>query len=488
MADEALQRSFRSMDALKAAFADLRCQQVLVKILATHQDNNKNQVYVSKDASALSMFPGHMSYSPHSSESQTKRASAPGVGIETLDMKFSWVWPDGGPYPAPNAKIIYYFQYPEARFSGFLIGCKRAPDAMRETKMDPYGRRALVLGIRDDEVLGAVVTDADGPGLINELEMLPELPGQVKTVFRLLPVQTSAPTSDFDRLMRELKAKSGKWWPGMVLKDPAEGPVLEENLQGSGWTLEAILGIPRNAVAGPDKLGFELKVLIDRGAISVTTTEPDFGYRKDHGLPDFLRKFGWPGMQNDGSLRFNGRHDTRRPYEKSRAMVVIDHWDSETNTPNGTGVPSVMLIHQPTGEVMAGWSFDILANKWGKKHNGCIYVDYRRYPHFAMRNPLQPDPQARLATHYLYGPEAHCGFGTNINRLLGALSDGAVYLDPGDRMYENGAWKKRMQWRLSGTLRAPVTNSLKLLYNKWSTEPLCDPALLTTVPIDLPAS
>ena len=37
--------SFSTMAALKTAFSKTNCKEVIVKLLATNQDNEKNQVY-----------------------------------------------------------------------------------------------------------------------------------------------------------------------------------------------------------------------------------------------------------------------------------------------------------------------------------------------------------------------------------------------------------------------------------------------------------
>ena len=77
-----LERSFSSLADLRRAFVDAGCEQVLIKMLSPHQDNEKNQVYLGTDDLMLSLLPRRLSYSA-ASESTGKRhcaRSSPCVG------------------------------------------------------------------------------------------------------------------------------------------------------------------------------------------------------------------------------------------------------------------------------------------------------------------------------------------------------------------------------------------------------------------------
>ena len=443
-----------SIEQISETLRRLGAEQVLVKPLALNQDNDKNQIYLGTDDSLLALFPGRLGYRAESTSSK-KRHSAPGVGKEVLEMNFSWVLPNGEEERAPEAKLIFYLQYPELRFSGFLKGSPRSPRALRREEQDPFGRRVLLLAIRDEDVLGVVVTDADNPNVVTELEHLDLMPGQ--RLLRHFPLSASPRSPNLDQLVSEVREISNYWHEACVLKAGESAPIPRQAQQGSGWTLEALLGIPMNGTKGPDKYGYEIKVLPSSGPVSLITSEPDFGWRKERGLTDYLHEFGWPGAKNDGSFRFNGKHNTLRPYDRSGAIVVIDHWDPISNGPDGTGEPNVLLVHTKTDTVIAGWTFESLAAKWSKKHSGCVYVEYER----------QPD--TGLAVAYRYGPRAHIGQGTSINHLLRSLASGSIYLDPGDRVNFDGAAKARMQWRTSGSRREPITTKLADLYQRFTT-------------------
>jgi hypothetical protein len=169
-----------------------------------------------------------------------------------------------------------------------------------------------------------------------------------------------------------------------------------------------------------------------------------------------LQKFGWPGTKNDGSQRFNGKHNTLGVYEKSGLKLEIENWDYETNSPTGTGTPNILLIDPKTNEIAAGWSFEKIAEKWGKKHAGAMYVTAHKYK-------KEPGP---LASHYSFGPEVYSGLGTSALLFMKAIGSGIVYLDPGDRVNSEGEEKKRTQWRISKERGLNFNSTLATLYDE----------------------
>lgn len=448
--------SFSNIASLKSTFSKTNCKEVIVKLLATNQDNEKNQVYLGYSKELLSLFPSKVSFRS-SSESQAKSGSE--VGKSILEHKFNLYWLSGNNEPAlaPNAKIIDYFQYPEMRLSGFLSGCSNPPDALRRDSQDSYGRRVLVMGISDDSVFGVVLTDKD----CNFIDELIALPIWLNSkMFRHLKLDSRLNQEiNSELLLKELRAiGSKKKYESQVLRAVDTIPESFRGTQGAGWTLEALLGIPRNSSGLPDKYGFEIKAFLS-STITLMTPEPDFGYRHDEGLTAFLHKFGWPGTKNDGSQRFNGRHNTLATYGKSGLKLEIENWDLLKNEPTGVGEPNVLLINPLNGDIAAGWSFTKLAEKWGRKHAGAMYVTAHKYK-------SEPGP---FATHYSYGEDVYCGQGTSALLLLKAIGLGAVYLDPGDRVNESGEEKKRTQWRISKGRGSTFDFSLAQLYDQMKT-------------------
>ena len=100
-------------------------------------------------------------------------------------------------------------------------------------------------------------------------------------------------------------------------------------------------------------------------------------------------------------------------------------------------------------------AFEKLAEKWGKKHAGAMYVKAHKYLQ-------EPGP---LASHYSFGPQVYCGQGTSALLFLKAIGLGAVYLDPGDRVNEQGEEKKRTQWRVSKGRGVNFDSTLAPLYD-----------------------
>lgn len=451
-----LRMSFPSLESIRETLRNLDCRIAVVKLLAVNQDNEKNQIYLGYNLEFLSQFPGTKNFRT-SSQSKSKRSSASGKPIVEHVFDFYWVEHGSPPAFAPNAKVIDYFQYPEMRFSGFLSGCTNPPDALRRDSQDSYGRRVLILGFANRAVYGIVITDTQIQ-LVNELIDLPQWLDS--EMFRRLSLEKES-TQEINAtlLLDELRAiGSQSKYESQILRKVNEDPETFRGTQGAGWTLESLLGIPRNSSGLPDKYGFELKAFSST-TVTLMTPEPDFGYRHDKGLTAFLHKYGWPGTKNDGSHRFNGRHSTQVTYKKSGLRLVIENWDTESNSPTGLGEPNVLLANPLTDEVAAGWSFNKLAEKWGRKHAGAMYVAANKFK-------LEP---GLFASHYSYGPDVYCGQGTSAILLLKAIGLGVVYLDPGDRVSESGEEKKRTQWRISKKRGSNFSSTLAPLYDQMKT-------------------
>jgi hypothetical protein len=203
-------------------------------------------------------------------------------------LNFSWLTKNGIPYRAPHAKIINYFQYPEARFSGFLKSCDGPPDAMRRDRQDLYGKRVLVLGPNDSgETFGLVLTERDDP----VVSKFPDFP-----VSRLFPalhehiIGAESGRSSRELLIAELTQLSGMWHPSITLKPRASAPIPFRGNQGAGFTLEALLKVARNSDKAPDKHGFELKAFQPSGRISLMTPTADLGFEGKSSFREFILK------------------------------------------------------------------------------------------------------------------------------------------------------------------------------------------------------
>jgi len=447
-------REFQSLSELVAALRKRGCTTAFLKTLAPNQDNDKNQIYFGGASLLTQLMPGTM-HLRGVSTSTAKRRSAAGSPIIEVALRFSWVWPVGPVSPAPEAKLIEYSQYPEVRFSGFLKGSPRAPRALRRTEQDAFGRRVLVVGISGEECVGTVVTEAGNSSLVAEL-----LASPVSSIHPLLrSLDLGGVEGDIDRvkLLEDLRELITLQHPPMVLDTADLSP--KQTLGGSqfgGWTLEALLGIPRNGVAAPDKYGFEIKS-VSGSKVSVITSEADLGFRHDQGVKAFVERFGRASAKTTGKQVFNGIHRCWVPCKATGARLEIDHGDRATHAPTGSGEPVLRLLG-PKDEFMAGWSFDHLGQHWAKKHAGAAYIQTRS---------IHTDGDGK-ADLYVFGPRVCVGLGTNVIRLLEAISKGTVHLDPGDRISDDGKAKARTQWRVNGNVSTTLPPRLAPLYEEWS--------------------
>lgn len=445
---------FSSLPQLAASLRGVGCTQAFLKPLALNQDNEKNQIYFGGASLLTQLMPGDLRLRGVST-STSKRLSAAGSPIIEVALRFSWLWPGGPRSSAPYAKLIEYSQYPEVRFSGFLKGCARAPRALRRTEQDVFGQRVLVIGISGEECFGTVVTQKHNPALVAELLSQPVSP--IHSLLRSLDLGGVAGGLDEAQLLNELRSLVSKEYTPRVLDSiGAEPRASQGGGQFGGWTLEALLGIPRNGDAAPDKYGFEVKS-VSGSKVSVITSEADCGFRAEHGVRAFVDRYGHESAKTSGKRVFNGIHRCWAPNGQTGARLEIDHWNRETHLPTGTGDPEVLLLDSDDA-VMAGWSFDHLGQHWAKKHAGAVYVQTQS---------IHTDDDGK-ADAYVFGPRVCLGLGTNVVRLLEAISRGIVHLDPGDRIGNDGRVKARTQWRVNGNVSSNLPARLQPLYDNWT--------------------
>ncbi|MGB9181659.1 MAG: hypothetical protein WCB68_20685, partial [Pyrinomonadaceae bacterium] len=131
------------------------CRRLYVKELAPN-DNSKNQAYFGSDFESLNIIPNRGIY--------TETTSQRTIFKSRLD--FYWLDEEGRLLEAPNAKLILYPQYPEVRFSGFLLGSRGAPSELWQPRKDgvtQLPKRLLFLGIRDDGKIVGYIVPYDSP-------------------------------------------------------------------------------------------------------------------------------------------------------------------------------------------------------------------------------------------------------------------------------------------------------------------------------------
>lgn len=425
---------------LDTVFAMLRnngVTEVMYKVLPRNA-NSKNQVYLGgKDPSQFSKLPsGEMTAHVSTSEKNGKQ-----VAVFRADLDFYWLTQDGHLSRAPNAKMIFYPQYPEVRFSGFLLGCKNPPSTLwtKEKRGTELGR-ILLLGVGNGRKIVGLTLPPNAPAT---KEILASGPHASYELFSILPMPGQATGDAFLELMRELCRIHNRQWLPSIRLNP-QGIVVPCNASNcNGNTLEAMLGIRSNGFSEPDYRGWEIKARqvkdIDNPnntVVTLFTPEPTSGVYKEN-IEVFIRRFGYPDRNGrPDRLNFGGVHRAGAPFHHlTNLRLVLDGFNVETSEYATTG--SVLLL-DAKGTVAAGWTFAKLMNHWKEKHAQAAYIPVQQ------RN--EPERQYRYARNILLSE------GAEFKLLLKAFHEGVVYYDPGIKLEgastDKPKWKKRSQFRV----------------------------------------
>lgn len=413
---------------VQGLFANAGCTHLYAKVLAEN-DNSKNQVYFGPDFKALNLFPTERIVAADSGRSGS---------IFKAKLNFSWLLENGSAVTAPGAQLILYPQYPEVRFSGFLRGCRLPPSELMRTRQRG---RVLFLGVTEESVLGLVVSATSPIAQEFQAQFVQPTIGVFNEL--ILPRILSETAARID-LLKELKRIHTKGWIESKQLDK-HGLVLACNApQCGGLTLEAELGIPKNSKSEPDFYGWEVKQHnvsnfenLNSGAITLMTPEPTGGYYKTEGVPAFIRKFGYPDKHGrPDRFNFGGVHKVG-VWNKSTGLGIrlLGYDMSKHQILNATG--AVQLVSQQ-GDVAASWNFTGLLEHWTRKHQKAVYV-----PSQCLKEPERK---------YRYGDKVRLAMRTDFLLFLKAMSDGAVYYDPGIKMVaskQGAVVKRRSQFRVS---------------------------------------
>lgn len=428
----------------------------LLKLLPKNA-NDKNQIYIASDFGVLYELFALNFDERGMSESVTKTRSTPGKRIqEAVFASFGWIRPDGVVTPARRVKAIIYPQYPEARISGLAAIDNTMPHTLSVafTKTATDIKRLLVLGKKPGGSCVAMVVYPVSAELENEFDALPGFE-KARACKRL----------DIDqghekRLERELAAVLGRPLPGCRLD--AQGKTIPfKGTQVCGYTLEHALDITPNADSHGDIYGIELKTHTQR-KVTLFTPEPDLGlYAED--FIGFMKTYGY--KDGNGDYRLTGIHRANEMCKASELTLrVIEHevrdgkWCRIPYNPLtalSAKIDTVeVILEDKEGNVAAGWSLERLMNCWGAKHNEAVYIEAEKR---AMRD------EARLAEGYVYEVE----FGrrvmwckeTSAERMLSAINDGVIFLDPAPKYCESdpGKSKRRAQWRVNDIHKAAAS-------------------------------
>lgn len=433
-----------SLDSLIDNYKSLGVTRIIYKSLSPN-DNSKNQPYMAGHITDLGFLPTGEVTESSSISSKTKD---PKRKIKySIELDYLWVSSSGQLYSAPNAKLIYYPQYPEVRLSGFVAKCDFDMDGW----MDPIkkGRaegRVLFFGITKSEKIIAYLATPDSR-IAREIKDYPS--AQVTGVLQELNLKVKVKmASSKDVLLEELKRIHLENWieSKKLNKDGVLKKYTAQN--GGGYTLEAELGITPNGYADPDFMGWEVKQfgvkrceLMNSKVLTLMTPEPDGGYYVEHGVEAFIRKYGYENTKIMDRMDFTGRHIAGEICEKSKLKLVTIGYDHDEKVI--TDAKGCIALLDDNDKPASLWTFSKLMGHWKRKHAKAVYI------------PSLSRKEDDKSKSYRYCNNIRLFEGTTFPKLLEAVIEKHVYYDPGIKL-ENASTapknKRRSQFRIKSKL------------------------------------
>jgi hypothetical protein len=437
-----------------ALFRDNGANALLYKVLPRNA-NSKNQVYLASDFSQLARLPSG-EVTKHDSTSSKKG------GVEAVfraALEFYWLAQNGQACRAPDAKLIFYPQYPEVRFSGFLRGCKEAPSSLWvKDKRGEEPDRLLLLGTgTDNRVLGLTLpSESPAAKAIFAINRLTDV------LLHPLSMSEQREEEGLQELKQQLCAIHQRGWVPSTRLD-SKGKLVPCNASNcNGNTLESLLGIRSNGLALPDFRGWEVKARTVRdisapnaSIVTLFTPEPTAGFYAEWPLHDFLQHYGYPDTQGrPDRLNFGGIYRSGgAPHERTRLRLALQGFSPDTGhySPNG----AITMMDTDGNEVMS-WSFAKLLDHWKVKHAQAAYVPVQ----------MRQEPERQ----YWYARKILIGEGAEFGLVLKAVHEGKLYYDPGIKLEGVSSAapqsKKRSQFRIN-------SRDLPALYKKSTVIDVC---------------
>lgn len=428
------------LEQVLAMFRDSGTTEILYKVLPQNA-NSKNQVYLGeKDPSEFAKLPtgeitAHLSVSQKSGKQEA---------VFHAPLDFYWLTQEGNLSHAPHAKLIFYPQYPEARFSGFLLGSKSAPSSLwvKEKRGTEPGR-ILLFGVGNGTKTIGLTLPPEAPAT---KEILADSAKHATyEAFSILPfVSGQQPKDGFLSLMEALCRIHKLHWVRSKRLDKHGVTVPCEATNCNGNTLEALLGVRSNGLSQPDYMGWEVKVRqvkdLERpknSRVTLFTPEPNMGAYTEEGFKEFVLDNGYRDRKNPDRLNICGVHRVNGKIPRTNLRIVLDGYDPSTQAITST--EGAVLLLDRNEKVAAGWSFAKLLEHWKTKHAQAAYVPCMK----AKEAPLK----------YRFGNNVLLGTGAEFKLLLHAIHEGKVVYDPGSWLSgirdQNYQWKKRSQFRVS---------------------------------------
>ena len=453
--DEMLWQDAISLGSVRSLFKTHGCVSGFFKLLVPN-NNSKNQIYLGLDLSAVSVIPsGEVLQYP----GKSNKPGADSQPIYHASLDWTWLSPEGAS-PAPSAQLIYYPQYPEVRFSGFLRGSTGAPNEfMNPVRRGKEPGRILFIGVdaARKKAYGVVVS-AHSPAAA-EIRAATQEDHDVLVPFRIGAQEPALQgrellLAEFGRIHRLGWVASSQLQPGGSF-----GPCTGNRC--GGHTLEAHLGITANGYADPDFAGWEVKqynvAAWHRAAgkpVTLFTPQPDRGRYAEHDTTWFVHQYG--RQTRADRYDFTGRHIVGQgPNSTTGLRLELYGYDPHaTKAKDRITTDGAINLIDAQGEVAAGWSFAKLLEHWKRKHAQAAYL-----PSMSRTDPLN-------GNQFSFGAQTHLGEGTSFLLFLEAMAAGHISYDPGchTTLLGNGRWqaKPRNQIRIKH-------NQLSSIYDSYET-------------------
>ena len=431
-----------AFDNILSLFGSNGCKRIIVKKLASN-DNSKNQVYLGGH-NAIGLLPSAQTIL----NKQTSQKSSAKKFIFQKILNFYWL-NNNGPHRAEYAKLIYYPQYPETRFSGFLKGCRESgiSELFDEKRKANFPRRILFLSSNaEGESFGYVLVatskeEREIDKLISPME------GNETVLWEML---IGIPREDSrNKLLSVLKKIHSKGWiqSCKLSKNGEKRPYSAQN--GGGYTLEAEFGIAPNSDINPDYAGWEIKQHSHNSkVVTLLTPEPDAGLYNEKGAEYFVKKYGYPDQAGRSNrINFGGVYKNNKDFNNNTNLKfgIVGFTNGEISSDGFMGLFNLK------NEPVAKWSFGKLLEHWSKKHTRTVFV-------------LSERKKCGETSYYRYLNEIKIGVGTNFFNFLKAVESGFIYLDPAIKLeidkQGNTKIKARNQFRIN-------IKNLRTLYDKF---------------------
>ncbi|MEO6456262.1 MAG: MvaI/BcnI family restriction endonuclease [Ginsengibacter sp.] len=427
-------------------FSEKNCQKVYVKKLSAN-DNSKNQIYFGGSFDILNILP--------SSDITTDKDGIRKRESFKSKLDFYWLNDEGMSSKASHAQLILYPDYPEVRFSGFLLGCKNAPRDLLKERMD---NRVLFLGVSEER---KIYCYAVGPNseMANEFFALKNM--ETHGVFYLFTIlNNQVETNSRNILLKELKRIHNLGWI-YSKRLPSDLQIVPcEHSNCGGFTLEAELKIPSNSKSGPDFLGWEVKNFsvknfekINSTIITLMDHSPTHGFFNEQGAEAFIRKYGYNDKRGrESRMNFGGTHRQGIFHNLTSLQLIIVGFDFENS--KIIDLNGYIALIDRNGNIAASWSFESFIKHWTTKHANACYVPSKLKKEIILGSSKR---------QYSYGNKIILGSYTDVTLLFKQIYLGKIYFDPGIKLELAIEGQRRTAVKVRSSFRIK-SNDLSSLY------------------------